>query len=157
MGTDKQNSENILHVPFVASIEQMLKRAHAWLINIPLVNYRDEKWLYNIYQTRGGYVNKGRVWIRCLLICVCYNVNFFFFYFGFSTIRDQPPLKTLVFSTRISVNHFFIYMQSMKSMNSESNINEDRGRRSRDRMVVGFTTTYAISTYHHCCCDFESR
>jgi hypothetical protein len=24
-------------------------------------------------------------------------------------------------------------------------------------MVVGFTTTYAISAYHHWCCDFESR
>ena len=24
-------------------------------------------------------------------------------------------------------------------------------------MVVGFTTTYAISAYHHCCCEFESR
>ena len=24
-----------------------------------------------------------------------------------------------------------------------------RGRRDRDRMVVGFTTTYAISVYHH--------
>jgi hypothetical protein len=23
------------------------------------------------------------------------------------------------------------------------------GRRSHDRMVVGFTTTYAISAYHH--------
>ena len=23
------------------------------------------------------------------------------------------------------------------------------GRRGRDRMVVGFTTTYAISTFHH--------
>jgi len=23
------------------------------------------------------------------------------------------------------------------------------GRRVRDRMVVGFTTTYAISAYHH--------
>jgi hypothetical protein len=27
----------------------------------------------------------------------------------------------------------------------------------RDRMVVGFTTTYAISAYHHWCCKFESR
>ena len=27
--------------------------------------------------------------------------------------------------------------------------NEKRGRRCRDRMVVGFTTTYAISAYHH--------
>ena len=31
------------------------------------------------------------------------------------------------------------------------------GRRDRDRMVVGFTTTYAISAYHDCCCEFESR
>jgi hypothetical protein len=31
------------------------------------------------------------------------------------------------------------------------------GRRGRDRMVVGFITTYAISAYHHSCCDFESR
>jgi hypothetical protein len=26
-----------------------------------------------------------------------------------------------------------------------------------DRMVVGCTTTYAISAYHHWCCEFESR
>jgi len=32
-----------------------------------------------------------------------------------------------------------------------------RGRRGRDGMVVGFTTTYAISAYHHWCCEFESR
>jgi hypothetical protein len=24
-------------------------------------------------------------------------------------------------------------------------------------MVVGFTTTYAISVYHHWCCELESR
>ena len=30
-----------------------------------------------------------------------------------------------------------------------------RGRRGR--MVVGFTTTYAISAYPHRCCEFESR
>jgi hypothetical protein len=30
-------------------------------------------------------------------------------------------------------------------------------RRCRDRMVVGFTTTYAISAYHHYHCEFESR
>jgi len=26
---------------------------------------------------------------------------------------------------------------------------KSRGRRGRDRMAVGFTTTYAISAYHH--------
>jgi len=30
-------------------------------------------------------------------------------------------------------------------------------RRGRDRMVVGFTTTYAICAYHHWCCGFESH
>jgi len=33
----------------------------------------------------------------------------------------------------------------------------NRCRRGRDRMVVGFTTTYAISAYHNWCCEFESR
>ena len=31
------------------------------------------------------------------------------------------------------------------------------GRRAHDRIVVGFTISYAISAYHHCCCEFESR
>jgi hypothetical protein len=32
-----------------------------------------------------------------------------------------------------------------------------RGCRGCDRMVVGITTTYAISAYHHKICKFESR
>ena len=31
-----------------------------------------------------------------------------------------------------------------------------RGRRGRDRMLVGFTTTYSIDAYHRLCCEFES-
>jgi hypothetical protein len=27
----------------------------------------------------------------------------------------------------------------------------------RDRIVVEFTTTYAIGAYHHWCCEFDSR
>ena len=38
-----------------------------------------------------------------------------------------------------------------------SKINIVRGCRGRDRMVVGFITTYAIISYHHWCCEFESR
>jgi hypothetical protein len=30
------------------------------------------------------------------------------------------------------------------------------GRHGHDHMVVGFTTTYAISAYHHWSCEFES-
>jgi len=32
-----------------------------------------------------------------------------------------------------------------------------RALRGRDGMIVGFTTTYAISAYRHWCCEFESR
>ena len=31
------------------------------------------------------------------------------------------------------------------------------GRGGADRMVVGFTTTHAISAYHHWCCEFQFR
>ena len=36
-------------------------------------------------------------------------------------------------------------------------IPKQKDRRGRDHMVVGFTTTYAISAYHYWCCEFESR
>jgi len=29
--------------------------------------------------------------------------------------------------------------------------------RGRDRMLVGFTSIYALSAYHHWCCEFEFR
>jgi len=32
-----------------------------------------------------------------------------------------------------------------------------RDRRGCDRMVVGFTITYAISAYQHTSCEFKSR
>ena len=35
--------------------------------------------------------------------------------------------------------------------------NTRRDRRGCDRMVVRFTTAYAISAYHHICCKFGSR
>ena len=35
-------------------------------------------------------------------------------------------------------------------------INFLEGHYGRDRVVVGFTTTYAISAYHHYCCEFKS-
>jgi len=38
------------------------------------------------------------------------------------------------------------------------NISEsEKHSRCCDRVVVGFLTTYAISAYHHWCCEFESR
>ena len=31
------------------------------------------------------------------------------------------------------------------------------GRRGRDRIVVGFTTTYVINVYRHYSCEFKPR
>jgi hypothetical protein len=35
--------------------------------------------------------------------------------------------------------------------------NDTGGRRVRDCMLVGFTTTYAIGVYHYYSCEFEPR
>ena len=45
--------------------------------------------------------------------------------------------------------HTNIYYSNTKCIN--------RGRRGRDHMVVGFTTTFAISAYYHKKFEFESR
>ena len=37
------------------------------------------------------------------------------------------------------------------------NFEPNGDRRGHHRMVVGFTTIYAISTYRHSCCEFESQ
>jgi hypothetical protein len=46
------------------------------------------------------------------------------------------------------VSYKFLYEKSYNHKQKRKNLcNKDRG--SRDRMVVGFTTTYAASAYHH--------
>ena len=64
------------------------------------------------------------------------------------------------FCSDVYFNDDFIY-QCLSYWRFYSNVyrNDDfipmlRGRRGR--MVVGFTTTYGISAYHHWCCEFES-
>jgi len=43
----------------------------------------------------------------------------------------------------------------IKSPFSKSRYSKWWGHRGCDRMVGGFTTTYAISAYHHWCCELE--
>ena len=59
-----------------------------------------------------------------------------------------------IFKTFLRTNKWCIF----KIYIMKSNIsNNNGGRRGRDHMVVGFTTAYAISFYHHWSCEFESR
>jgi len=57
----------------------------------------------------------------------------------------------------INLCYFMLEVIILSLHNRDSFIIIIRGRRGRDRIVVGFTTTYAISAYHHWCCEFESR
>jgi hypothetical protein len=56
-------------------------------------------------------------------------------------------------------NKFFLKSYTTDLSQCFNIMNVVRGRRCRGCMVVGhgFTTTYAISAYHHWCCEFESR
>jgi hypothetical protein len=50
------------------------------------------------------------------------------------------------------------WIQKVKLFVQENGLHKMyKGRRGRDRMVVGFTTTYVINDYHHYRCEFESR
>ena len=60
-----------------------------------------------------------------------------------------------IFNRKIRLNWKWHYWKTEKSFSIKSNFS--RGCRCRDRMVVGFTTTYVISAYHHWCCEFKSR
>jgi hypothetical protein len=51
---------------------------------------------------------------------------------------------------------YFIKLWALLVINM-INTKLNRGCGGRDHMVVGFTTTYAISAYHHWCCEFGSR
>ena len=45
--------------------------------------------------------------------------------------------------------HYIKGKRSIAILNSTKERHYSSDRRGRDRMVVGFTTTYAISAYHH--------
>jgi len=68
---------------------------------------------------------------------------------------------TPVWKWQLFYNNFCFKTIFKKSIRSEfistSTNKYTRGRRDRNRMVVGFTTTCAISAYHHYSCEFEPR
>ena len=64
-------------------------------------------------------------------------------YIGFQILR-------LKFNDRVKPLPPTAFLRQLKHVPSYR-----RGRRGRDRMVVGFTTTHAISAYHHLRCEFE--
>ena len=71
-----------------------------------------------------------------------------------------PSFRLLLFNFYFQVSmcmHFFWIKVSYWLANRPNWYISREYRRGRDRMIVGYTTTYAISVYHHKRCEFESR
>jgi hypothetical protein len=57
-----------------------------------------------------------------------------------------------------TITHWLNYLGIILKYDKKTNYfcpSKSGGHCVRDRMVVGFTTTYAIGAYHHWCCEFE--
>ena len=70
-----------------------------------------------------------------------------------SLIKGTTGIKQHIQNTNIRnylCKHLLHCMQDWNEFYS-------RDCRGRDGMLAGFTTTYAISAYHHWCCELESR
>ena len=68
-------------------------------------------------------------------------------------MSSHPVFLVLVF-----VNLWFLFVVLSFSCWTLCYLSLDlRGRRDRDRTVIGFITTYEICTYHHKHCEFESH
>jgi len=79
-------------------------------------------------------------------------------------LEDLCPdcLKCFTVSASISEIFWKPTRRNIITLRNEINVciylqNVGRVRRVRDRMVVGFTTTYALSVHHHYRCELEPR
>jgi hypothetical protein len=50
-----------------------------------------------------------------------------------------------------------LHINGKFTMGIRISVSQISGRRGHDRILIGFTTTHAISAYHHRCFEFESR
>ena len=89
-----------------------------------------------------------------LNIDICCNGGNHCFNCRFTIILETP----LVHQVRFRCCWGFFLITDINKINMDSKIAQSvndctlyviRGRRGRDHVVVGFTTTYAISVYHH--------
>ena len=71
-------------------------------------------------------------------------------------LPPHPPDKKMVGHLEKYFLDMSFFFNRVRRYFIDDNLTFTRGRRGRDRMVVEFTTTYAISAYQHCCCEFES-
>ena len=66
-------------------------------------------------------------------------------------------LLKVVLSTKNQIKSNWVTTSDWHLQTVPTSPMSDGDRCGRDRMIVGFTTTCAISTYHHWSCEFEAR
>ena len=88
--------------------------------------------------------------VHVILGCIYWNVLLAWICFHWIHLR---PLLDLKLNTKIKP----LTKNCSTCIVLISLHNSFRGRNGHARMVVGFITTYVISTYHHWCWEFESR
>ena len=108
---------------------------------------------WNYYKKKSplNLLSELQIQIICLIhrtndVCeIFYKHSSFYIY-----ILKMWMLWQILFFKWLSIflsNFSFINVKLMKIMLK---------RNLLDRMVIGFTTTYTVSAYHHWCCEFKS-
>jgi hypothetical protein len=99
--------------------------------------YALECWSFILVQTKSQVRKIAPYLPSCLFKCVrlCILLN--------NVLKRNKDRSTL--SLPIKTQIYFLYLRYVS------------GRGRRDRTLGRFTTTYAISAYHHWCCEFEFR
>ena len=119
--------------------------------------------VYVLYGTHSQVVN--------LFTCMI-SVNLRSIYISEISVRDDSMMINCIINLMQVVDLLQVGLQFLFVQNKTHSLFEkgsitinkivcfykdhETGCHGRDRMVVGFTTTYAIGAYHHKCCDFES-
>jgi len=98
--------------------------------------------------------------VLCVQCSVSLNCPFSRFSLTFIVNKVKSEVYSL-YAAEVTIRQY-TYSNKMKNKYTKlskkfQNTRVKSGRRGRDRMVVGFPTTYAIRAYTRSCCEFESN
>ena len=148
-------NKGYLVVKLKSSRHQVESITVATMTCLAITEYLCHKWaricaILSSWQTRSFLIHLG----QSIVLCVVFYLenshwNVCPLIYGFwLPIMYLPILKISCGSYHDFLDRVLLLTRKLLSQG---------GCRGRDPMLVGFTTTYAISAYHHWCCEFESR
>ena len=103
--------------------------------------------MYNFNCEYMTFLYVVHVYMFCNVVLYCIaDLIFFSLTRTWDRTRDHPYLGRITMTTNFQV---FDLHQNIQQPNHQMKLKMYRSSRGHDPMVAGFTTTYAISTYHH--------